>query len=52
MTISGNVSSAGLCYSIDIVLCPELLGCSVSMVKGLLDFKYFGSTVPQFCAQS
>jgi hypothetical protein len=38
MTVSGNVSSAGLCYNIDIVVCPELLGCSVSMVKGLLGF--------------
>jgi len=38
MTVSGNVSSAGLCYSIDIVVCTELLGGSVSMVRGLLGF--------------
>lgn len=38
MTVSGNVSSAGLCYNIDIVVCTELLGGSVSMVSGSLEF--------------
>jgi hypothetical protein len=41
MTISGNVSYAGLCYIINIVVCTELFGGSVSMVSGLLGFLVF-----------